>query len=221
MSIAAGPTVERRTRIILVRHGHVEGMAPPRFRGRADLPLTEMGRRQAEITGNWLGRCMPPDTIYASPLLRCIQTAEAIARNSQVSIVSLETFTDMDYGEWQGKTYNEVQAADPLGYARWRQVPHEAIIPNGEGLHDVAARVALTGSIIFDRHDGHTVVLVGHDSVNRILLLLALGLPLSQFWRIRQDPCGISLLDYEAANGWTIQSVNETLHLKTDSSSIA
>ena len=68
------------TKILLVRHGHVEGISPERFRGRADLPLTELGRRQAEATSRRIHATWEPTAIYASPLSRCQDTGAAIGR---------------------------------------------------------------------------------------------------------------------------------------------
>ena len=63
------------------------------------------------------------------------------------------------------------------------------------------------------RHPAETVVLVGHDSVNRIVLLHALDLPLSRYRRLGQDPCAINEIDF-AAGEFTVRSVNGTYHLK-------
>lgn len=207
--LSAGPP----TRIVLVRHGHVEGIAPLRFRGRTDLPLTEQGLRQAEITRNYLANAVRPDAIYTSPLSRCVRTGEVISQSYGASTSTLEAFIDIDFGWWQGKTYAEVQATEPENFMRWRRTPQFATIPGGESLYDAAARVAGAARMILDRHHGQTVVLVGHDGVNCILLLLALDLPLSRFWHIRQDPCAISILDHDDSNGWVVQSINETVHL--------
>jgi probable phosphoglycerate mutase len=68
------------TKIILVRHGHVEGISPERFRGRADLALTPQGLRQAEATARRIEASWTPAALYASPLSRCRATAEAIGR---------------------------------------------------------------------------------------------------------------------------------------------
>ena len=66
------------TKIILVRHGHVQGISPERFRGRADLELTPEGRRQAEATARRIRAGWTAAALYASPLSRCLTTAEAI-----------------------------------------------------------------------------------------------------------------------------------------------
>jgi phosphoserine phosphatase len=209
MSIAASTV----TRIVLVRHGHVEGIEPPRFRGRADLPLTFHGFQQAERARDLLGCALRPSVAYASPLARCITTAEVIVQPEPVRLTPMPSFVDMDYGDWQGRTYEEVQQSDPERFAQWFQAPHLAVIPGGETLPGVAARVAETMRTIAARHRGETVLLVGHDSVNRVLLLLALDLPLSRYWHLRQDPCAMNLVTRDDVRGWNVASMNETGHL--------
>ena len=88
------------TTIILVRHGHIEGISPARFRGRADLVLTAEGRRQAHATARRIQASWTPAALYSSPLSRCRATAEAIARTVGLSPDPLEDLIDIDYGEW-------------------------------------------------------------------------------------------------------------------------
>ena len=70
------------TRILLVRHGHVEGMSPERFRGRRDVDLSDLGARQAQATAQGIAARWQPAAIYTSPLRRCRQTAAAIGAAS-------------------------------------------------------------------------------------------------------------------------------------------
>lgn len=74
------------------------------------------------------------------------------------------------------------------------------------------ARVAHVLRIVVDRHPEDTVVLVGHDSVNRVILLHALELPLSRYWLLAQAPCAINEI-IAARDGFSVRSVNETCHL--------
>ena len=203
----------RPAELILVRHGHVHGIAPPSFRGRGDLPLTELGLRQAAATRDFLATPEQPQTIYASPLWRCTLTAKIIAEPHSVPVTPVSAFIDMDYGEWQGRTFEHVRAAAPEAFALWLRQPHLAIIPGGEALADVAARVASVMRMIVTAQPQAPTVLVGHDVVNRVLLLLALELPLSRFWHIDQAPCAINRLSFDQESGWTVRSINETGHL--------
>ena len=213
MTDAVLSAVPEATRVVLVRHGHVEGITPPRFRGQVDLPLTEHGLRQAKTTRDYLSCHFHPTTVYTSPLSRCVRTGQILADPYGLSTRPLAAFTDIHYGAWQGRSFEEVQSDDPARFVRWQLTPHLTAIPGGESLSEVAARAAGVMRMILAQHPGETILLVGHDSVNRVLLLLALELPLSRFWHLQQDPCAISLLSHDDARGWVMQCMNETAHL--------
>lgn len=140
-------------------------------------------------------------------------TAGIIVQPLSLTITPMPSFLDINYGDWQGRLYQEVKKADPEGFACWFDTPHLAIIPGGETLLLLAGRVAETMRDIVARHRGETVLLVGHDTVNRILLLLALDLPLSRFWHLRQDPCAVNIVTHDEG-GWRAVSMNEASHLR-------
>ena len=120
---------------------------------------------------------------------------------------------DIDYGDWQGLTRDEAHARWPAELDLWYSHPDWAAIPNGESLQQVLTRAVAALRDIVRRHPDDTVVLVSHDSVNRVLLLHALELPLSRYWRLRQSPCCINELDL-GADGSTILGINQTDHLR-------
>ena len=203
------------TKIILVRHGHVEGIEPPRFRGRTEIPLTELGIRQARQTARRIGAGWRPAAVYTSPMGRCVATGEAIAQEVGVGRQTLAGLNDLDYGTWQWRTYDEIEAQAPQLLAVWRTAPHLFRFPDGDSLQDLVARAADCLRLVLDRHAGQVVVMVGHDSVNRALLLQLLDQPLSAYWRLAQDPCGISEIDVAEARPHVLR-VNETQHLAGD-----
>jgi len=204
---------DRMTKIILVRHGHVEGIFPERFRGRVDFTLTAEGRRQAAVTADRIHATWRPAAVFASPLSRCRATAEAIATPLGLSPRPLDGLIDIDYGQWQGLTPDEVRARWPGLLETWYRAPDWAAIPGGETLQDVLVRALSALRDVVDRHPSDTVVLVAHDSVNRVILLHALGLPLSRYWRLGQHPCAINEIDL-LGDGSVVLSMNETGHLK-------
>ena len=201
------------TKIILVRHGHVEGISPERFRGRVYLALTAEGRRQAEATAHRIHATWGPTAVFASPLSRSRATAAAIATPLGLSPRPLGGLIDIDYGQWQGLTPDEVRARWPGFLETWYRAPDWAAIPGGETLQDVLVRALSVLRGVVDRHPSDTVVLVAHDSVNRVILLHALGLPLSRYWRLGQHPCAINEIDFSGED-CTVLSMNETGHLK-------
>ena len=178
--------------ILLVRHGHVEGIDPERFRGRADVPLTETGCNQARSAAAFIATRWKPVAVYTSPLQRCIQTGREIAAGCAVSPEVLEGLNDLDYGLWQWKTRAEVQSQWPDLLQCWFSAPHLVRFPDGESLQDLAARIANLLRALAQRPANDTLVLVGHYSGIRVLLLQALDLPLSAFWRLTHDPAAVS-----------------------------
>ena len=200
------------TKIFLVRHGHVEGIKPERFRGRADLPLTAEGRAEAERTARRIASAWQPTAIYTSPLSRAVATGAAIASTCHVAAHALDDLHDIDYGAWQFKTFEAARADDPGLFDAWFATPHLVRFPGGELLQDVVARTSDALRLALERHGGETVVLVGHDSVNRALLLQLLDQPLSAYWRLAQSPCCINEIDVTGGRVEVLR-VNDTLHL--------
>lgn len=200
-----------RLTLLLVRHGQVEGISPPRFRGRKDLPLTDLGRRQAGVTAAYIAAHWQVTAVVSSPLARCVDTAAPLAALTGASVTTSNELLDFDYGEWSWKTHPEVKKSWPELYERWFALPQLVRVPGGDTLQDLFARSANALRTILERDDGSIVVAVAHDSVNRALLVQLLDLPLSAFWRIYQDPCCINVI--EIGQMVMVRSVNSTSHL--------
>ena len=200
------------TKILLTRHGHVEGIKPARFRGREPLDLTARGRAEAEAVARRIAGAWRPSAIYTSPMGRCVATGAAIAKACGIAAKTCDDLNDIDYGAWQFKTFVDAKAQDPELFATWFATPQLVRFPNGEALQDLAARVADAVRMVLSRHAGETIVLVGHDSVNRMLLLQFLDLPPSAFWRIDQTPCCLDEIDV-TGDKVCVRRINETRHL--------
>ena len=204
--------LSRLTKIVLVRHGHVEGIHPPRFRGREDLPLTKRGNVEARAVAQRIGSEWRPKKVYTSPLSRCIATGGAIANACGIEAQSIEQLKDMNYGTWQMKSYEEMATAEPKLYATWFAAPHLMRFPGGDSLQELVSRSADALRLVLERHRDGTVVLVSPDSINRALLLQLADLPLSSYWRLAQDPCCINEIDVDDGR-ILIRRINNTSHL--------
>lgn len=199
--------------VLLIRHGHVDGLAPERFRGRWDLPLTPLGQRQALVVAEYVRQRWPQtQAVFASPLARCRDTATAIAMALGLRMETVAGLVDLDYGICQGLTRDEAAAHWPSLVARWFVKPHRVQFPGGESLFAMAARAGqtLTSCLNTAPPDG-TIALVAHDSVNRALLCQILGMTLSNYWRLRQDPCCVNVI--EAGVTFRLALMNATDHL--------
>ena len=200
------------TKILLTRHGHVQGIAPERFRGREPLELTERGRAQAAAVACRIADSFRARKIYTSPMKRCVDTGAAIAKACGAAAEICDDLNDIDYGAWQFKTLAWARKADANLFAAWSATPQLVRFPNGESLQDVAARAANALRFVLARHPRDTIVLVGHDSLNRVLLLQLLGLPLAAYRRLVQSPCCLNEID-AGGGGVCIVRLNETHHL--------
>jgi probable phosphoglycerate mutase len=209
------------TRIVLVRHGQTEWNRVERFRGRADVPLNETGLAQAEATGQRVAVDLSPSgewrpmAVYSSPLSRAVKTAEAIARRLDLAVQIHARIADIDYGQWQGLTPDEVRERWPEIHHAWYNAPQTARIPGGETLDEIRVRAMKAVGEIATRHAEQTVALVSHTVVNRVILLAILGLGNDRFWRLGQDTCAINVFEADAQAGdFTLVSLNDTCHLR-------
>lgn len=153
------------TRLTLVRHGETEGQSSIRYHGRNDVPLSPLGRAQMQRARAAL-RAQRFDAVYASRLSRSVEAAAIIAGISEdrAGITRVAGFDEIDFGEWEGLTADEIQARDPERYACWLSSRGDFQYPGGESsaafrqrvvqaLHEVLAQ-APPGHLLFAIHKG-------------------------------------------------------------------
>lgn len=150
--------------------------------------------------------------IYASPLGRCVQTAKVIAAMTGAKVQILDGIVDLDTGDWQGLTPDEVEKRDPAMYRTWLTAPQDARIPGGETLDQVRARAVAALEQCIERHTGQQIVLVSHDAVCKVLVCAVLGLDNSHFWRIEQDNAAINIFERRGED-YIIKTINDTCHV--------
>ena len=142
---------------------------------------------EAEALAARIARQWKPVKIYTSALQRCVVTGNCIAKAVGAVSEPLAGLMDIDYGTWQMRTHEEIEKRrrrlTGCG-ARRRSVR----FPGGESLQDLTARTADVLRLMLERHASDTVVLVGHDSVNRAILMQLLDMPLAAYSRLVQDP---------------------------------
>ena len=176
--------------------------------------MTDLGRSQAKSVAARIAQGWSPAAIYTSPMGRSRATGAAIADACGVESEAIPELNDLDYGDWQGRTHEEVRAASPVLFDAWQTRPQLVRFPGGESLQDLVARTADVLRLVLERHGAatDTVVLVGHDSVNRALLLQCLDQPLSAYWLIAQSPCTLNEIELSADRIRALR-INETRHL--------
>ncbi len=128
------------THFILVRHGQTEWNRVERFRGRADIPLNATGLEQARLTAVRIAARWAVSAIYASPVQRAQQTAEAIGALTGLAVQPHAGLLDIDFGQCQGLTSAEARSRWPDVVDAWYAHPSLAHFPGGERLADMRAR---------------------------------------------------------------------------------
>lgn len=129
--------------ILLARHGETDyNRTPVRIMGQLDVPLNATGREQAAAMAARLAEAtVSPAGIVSSHLSRARETAELIAARLGLELQVDARLAETDRGEWQGRTWEEVAAADPRGYAAWRKASAGFRFPGGESLEEQMTRV--------------------------------------------------------------------------------
>jgi alpha-ribazole phosphatase len=184
----------RQTGLWLIRHPEPESSAAGRCYGSLDLDLSETGISQAHAAAAFLAE-VPLSAIYSSPLRRCTQAAAIIAA-SRMPFSIVDALRELDFGELEGRTYEEIASLYPELYRQWMESPTEVCFPGGESFSQMQARVIQARDELLLRHAGESIALITHGGNIRILLSEALGVPARYLFRIGQSYSGISRIRY-------------------------
>lgn len=228
-------SLNRPTRVILVRHGRSTFNEQGRYQGSSDESvLTETGQETARQVGVLL-KGLSIDAIYASPLRRVEQTVNAILSVMEQDDSSTPTYKtwllrEIDLLAWEGLRFQVVQEQFAEAYRCWKQRPHEFQMP-AAALHSETPSIAPTPPFfpvldLYDRaqqfwhtilpqHKGEALLVVGHGGTNHALISTALGLSAAQHHTLQQSNCSVSVLEFpdNTLKQATLRSLNLTHHL--------
>jgi phosphoserine phosphatase len=199
-------------KLILARHGQTEWNEKRIFRGRADMILDEVGIKQAEALAGRLSNYKIKE-IYSSPLQRAFETARIIGNGLSIAPVSLDGFTELICGRWQGLSLEKVKIEFPEMFRDWMENPQSFVFPEGESLHEVKKRVNATLSQIMGVNKGRDLLIVSHRAINKVILCSLLSLDNSYFWKFKQDLGAIHVIDFTNER-ISVDVLNDTSHLK-------
>ena len=196
-----------RTRIHLVRHGQVIGHDQPRYNGQTDVALTDVGVEQYHLLKERLADAQI-SACYSSDLTRCKSGAEIICQQFGIAPVPRRELRELNIGIWEGLTWKEIKERWP---EEWQERLNDLVnyrVPQGENLLDVQNRVIPVIREIQDRHFGQELLVVGHGGVNRIILLNAIGAPLTSMFSIEQNYGCYNIIDYYTDDRSTVKLLN-------------
>lgn len=203
------------TELIIIRHGETEWNQTGRFQGHSDVPLSEKGRAQAEALAQNL-IIDHVDAIYASDLIRAMDTAAPLARRFGVDIIPDTALRELNFGTWEGRNFSDINAECPDGMKHFYSDPEKANIPNGEPFPVFQKRVAGRVSEIVRAQQGKRVVIVSHGASIRILLADILAMPIRSIWHVSQLNTAVNKIRFEDDGFAIVTLMNDTSHLRTE-----
>jgi len=201
-------------RLILVRHGETRWNQENRVLGHTEIELNEKGRKQAER----LALALKDETlaaIYSSPLRRARETAEEIARFHGLEVVTDDGLKEVDAGELDGLTFQEMMERYGDFLKEWVKDEPSLRMPGGESIAELQQRTwPAVERMVRDHPDG-IVILVSHAFAILSIICKAIGLSLSHFRRLRLSTASISILNF-GGRGTSLVLFNDTCHLANE-----
>ncbi|RJP48258.1 MAG: alpha-ribazole phosphatase [Anaerolineaceae bacterium] len=200
-------------KLYLIRHGQTDWNLAQRFQGQSDIPLNEIGRRQANALAGRLSS-QPFDVVYSSDLQRALETTNIIA-GDRLEIKEDVRLREMNFGDWEGATYNKIKEEYPDALTAWEDDVYKNAPPNGETLEQLAIRAQSVLKDILENWKDKTVLLVAHGGVLQSLICLALNLPPRMYWQFHVSPASLSEISFYPA-GAIVNLLNDISHLENN-----
>ncbi|MFB3926055.1 MAG: histidine phosphatase family protein [Syntrophales bacterium] len=193
--------------LMLVRHGDTGKQFADRYIGSTDIPLAEKGREQAVYLAGRIRREMP-ESCLCSPLRRCIQTAKIISRPLRISPEIDPDLREIDFGNWEGLTFEDIARKDPAGVHRWARFDPDFAFPEGETIGEFLSRTRRVAARLRQMPE-KTVLVSTHGGVIRMLICHYLGLSPRHYILFRVLPGSLATIELAGTKG-VLTGLNET-----------
>ena len=193
--------------ILLVRHGQNDWVNKNRLAGWIPgVHLNEEGQKQAEHLAERLSH-LPVKALYSSPLERCLETAETVARSHNLEIIPLDEVGEVRYGKWEGEKIKKL--AKKKAWHAVQHFPSRFRFPDGESLLEVQQRAVAAIESLNSRHMKEMIVVVSHADVIKLVLAHYLGTHIDLFQRIGISPASVSVLALGELGGVRVLRIND------------
>lgn len=185
-------------KLYLLRHGETDWNKERRLQGQSDIPLNEYGVELAVRTAEGL-RQTHFDAIFSSPLQRAFVTAQIVAENRGIPVVTDDRLVEIHFGEDEGKFFEDGKKNPQHSLYRLFHQPEEYAPTGGETLVQAKQRAMsfFEEKILPCEKSCESVLIVAHGGWNRCLINTAAGIPNSEFWNIALPNCAVSELALE------------------------
>jgi len=193
-----------------MRHGETVWNTERRYQGMTDIELSEEGLRQAECAAKRF-KNIKIDKIYASPLKRAMKTAEKIAAEKGLEIISEDDFREIHFGEWEGKTVPELTEKYGESYTNFIREPHKYGFPGEGSVENVINRIKPGIDRLIAEEKGN-VLIVSHGGIIRLMIMYIMGLDSSWFTKMWINNTGVSIVEIKNDRRLLL-TLNDSAHL--------
>jgi alpha-ribazole phosphatase len=183
------------SRLVLVRHAEPDEDARGRCYGSLDVGLSGAGREHAQRLAASLV-ALAPVAVCTSPRRRARETAAPLAAACGLSLGVDDDLREIDFGDFEGRTYEEIERTEPELFRMWMETPTRVRFPGGESYADLKVRATRAIDRVRSAHPGGAAVIVTHGGPIRAALAAWLDLPDESIFRIDQRYCGVTLVDF-------------------------
>ena len=197
-------------RLYFMRHGETVWNTERRYQGMTDIELSEEGLRQAECAAKRF-KNIKIDKIYTSPLKRAMKTAEKIAAEKGLEIISEDDFREIHFGEWEGKTVPELTEKYGESYTNFIREPHKYGFPGEGSVENVINRIKPGIDRLIAEEKGN-VLIVSHGGIIRLMIMYIMGLDSSWFTKMWINNTGVSIVEIKNDRRLLL-TLNDSAHL--------
>lgn len=212
MDVCFGFGSQEMKRIFLVRHGVTTLTQERRYCGVSNARLSSRGIRQSECLAGLLSD-EKFTSIYTSPLERCLETTGPVARSHDIRPEPVAGLSEIDFGLWEGLTFEEIQAGYGERLKEWFDKPDDFIFPEGESVCDFRGRVLRSLDTILNGQDQGDLLIVAHGGSIRVIICHLCGWGMGSLHSFEIAPAGLTIMEhYEEST--VVSVLNDTCHLK-------
>lgn len=198
-------------KLYLIRHGETEWNSIKRWQGWTDIELSEKGRNQARSLGERM-KNMDIDEIYSSPLKRAYETARPAAEAKGMEIKTMDCFKEINFGEWEGMTSEEISAKYGKEFDEFLKNPEEMPFSGEGSFKNVEKRIAKGFEKILEGKNGKSIAVVTHGGIIRIAVKYLLGIEGQWFNKTWIDNTSITLVEIHK-NYNLLRVLNDSSHI--------
>lgn len=201
--------------IVLIRHGLTLWNVASRIQGISDTKLAPEGLNQARL----LAENFPfdkIDAIYSSDLSRAKKTAQVVADKFNLQVQTTAGLREVDFGIWEGRYFSDLEKYDAENLKIFYTMPDKLKLERAETFQQAQSRAMNELNKIIARHESageSRIICVAHGTINRLILLSILEIPLKNLWRLNQFNTAVNVFRVDDDN-FTVKLINSTAHLK-------